>query len=100
MICRVTSGHQFSAAIREEIKFAVSKNTSLLRICTQPYLDVKISEIFSKNASLLKICTQPYLDVKISEIFSLYLQVRICTQPYLDVKISEISLGEQEDRPG
>ena len=47
MICRVTSGHQFSAAIREEIKFAVSKNTSLLRICTQPDLDVKISEIFS-----------------------------------------------------
>ena len=36
MICRVTSEHQFSAAIREEIKFAVSKNTSPLRICTQP----------------------------------------------------------------
>ena len=47
MICRVTSEHQFSAAIREEIKFAVSKNTSLLRICTQTCLDLKISEIFS-----------------------------------------------------
>ena len=47
MICRVTSEHQFSAAIREEIKFAVSKNTSLLRICTQPYLDLIISDIFS-----------------------------------------------------
>ena len=47
MICRVTSEHQFSAAIREEIKFAVSKNTSLLRICPQPYLDLRISETFS-----------------------------------------------------
>ena len=46
MICRVTSEHQFSAAIREEIKFAVSKNTSPLRICAQPYLDFKISVIF------------------------------------------------------
>ena len=49
MICRVTSEHQFSAAIREEIKFAVSKNTSPLRICTQPYLDFKISVMSNFN---------------------------------------------------